>query len=84
MDMTTKEVSTTPSTLPSATPINESLPNVASQDEPRPADELDENENPLVGIHGDIEHVNVVEHVDDSANVKKSELNKTARLEGES
>ncbi|PSN42124.1 hypothetical protein C0J52_19796, partial [Blattella germanica] len=84
MDMTTKEVSTTPSTLPSATPMNESHPNVASQDEPRPADELDENENPLVGIHGDIEHVNVVEHVDDSAKVKKSELNKTARLEGES
>ncbi|XP_033607737.1 uncharacterized protein LOC111865478 isoform X2 [Cryptotermes secundus] len=54
------------------------------ENEPRPVDEEDENEDPLILLRGDVEHVNIVEPNDMAKKEQKSDpqRNKASRYEG--
>jgi hypothetical protein len=87
MDITTatKEMhsSTTAMPLPGAKSTAEASGSV--ENESRPVDEEDENEDPLILLQGDVEHVNVVEPNGVVRKEQKSDpqRNKASRYEGE-
>jgi hypothetical protein len=79
----TKEVSTPPLSVPGGKSMTEA--SGSEEEESRPVDEEDENEDPLVHLRSDVEHVNVVEANIMAKKEKKSDAQRTkaSRYEGE-